>query len=211
MIHSKCQPLVLLWTLQCMQDADHWCSCKNHNASEHWPLVLLQRSWCIRMLIVGAPAKITMHAGRWVLVLLQRSWCMQGIDAWCSCKNYDACRVLIVGAPAKIIMHARHWSLVLLQRSWCMQDADRWCSCKNHDVIWLSHNCDIVKRLWCCRNTWSQVHLRKSQFFLRQYLAEIIILLPVHLMKGEKVKHQLKQRKGGVTPAVSSGPRVVDG
>ena len=71
------------------------------------------------MLTIGAPAKITMHAGHWVLVLLQRSWCMQGVDAWCSFKNHDACRVLIVGAPAKITMHAGCWPLVHLQRSQC--------------------------------------------------------------------------------------------
>ena len=75
-----------------MQDAGHWCSCKDHDAC--------------KMLAVGASAKIMMHAQHGCLMLLQRSQCMQDADCWCSCKNHDACRVLTVGAPEKIMMHA---------------------------------------------------------------------------------------------------------
>ena len=124
-----------------------WCSCKDHDAC--------------RALSVGAPAKIMMHAGYWPLVLLQRSWCMQGIDAWCSCKNHDACRVLIVGAPAKIMMHARHWPLMLLQRSRCMQDTDHWCSCKDHDAcktLTVGAPAKIMMHAGC----WLLVHLQRS-------------------------------------------------
>ena len=116
-MHAGCWLLVLLQTSWYMQDADCWCSCKDHNAC--------------RMLTIGALAKITIHAGCWLLVLLWTSQYMQDTGPWCFCEHYDMCRTLSLDAFVNIMILAGWWSLVLLQTSWCHLAMSQLWLCKN--------------------------------------------------------------------------------